>query len=78
MEKLLATIKFAWLFEADSSNRFFFNSFLSRRRRTPQFINDGSSDEPNAAPLAQLDLAKLKDSKLIEHSSSDLRIEKGR
>jgi hypothetical protein len=53
--------------EAVSSYRFYLvNIIISRRRRIPQFIYNGSSDEPSVAPLAKLDLSKRKVSKFME------------
>jgi len=65
--------------EADSPYRFhFINLNISRRIRIPQFICDGTSDEPSAAPLAQLHLSKRKDSKFMEFISPSFYSEKRR
>jgi len=65
--------------KADFSYRFhFINLIISIRIRIPQFIYDGTSDEPSAAPLAQLDLSKRKDSKFMEFISPYFYSEKRR
>jgi len=79
MVELLVRIKLLWTF----GSLFFLQLLLRehyhpRRRRIPQFIYNESSDEPSAAPLAQLDLSKRGDSKFIQHNSSNIRIAKGR